>query len=136
MKKGLVISMIVMVFTGLVLILKMGLMPQVEGVISDFHQRYNDGEFGYIYREMASGQFREALPYGPYEEFMNKLRDRFGKVVKAERTGWGVFYKNIGSTFNLRYRTVYERGELEENFTLLKHGSGWRILTYDAGSGK
>ena len=132
MKKSLIVWIcIVIAVSGFTYYSFKSTITKVDAVISEFHQRYNAQDFEYIYQHIVSEEFRRLAPYQPYLDFMRNMYNNTGRIKEAKRGAWGVFYKNIGPTFNVSYNTTNEKANVGEYFTLVRKDKGWLVLLYD-----
>lgn len=107
------------------------LLPSTDETVELFHNRFNARDFGYIYDEMTSREFRRAVEYEPYRAFMQKAYSAIGESVKTRRASWGLFYSGPGLIFNIGYISINENGGAKEYFSLVKRKGAWKILLYD-----
>ena len=131
MKKFLIVITCIAIFVGGWLLYARAVLPAFDKKVNEFHEKYNERDFEYIYGTLVSQEFKRALPYKIFSDYMDKVYSTVGKVLESERGGWGVFYKDIGLTFNAEYDIQNERGELLEKFTFIKRGKDWLIFVYD-----
>ncbi|MBU1084349.1 MAG: hypothetical protein ABIG55_06625 [Candidatus Omnitrophota bacterium] len=131
MKKIMIILLCAGVFIGGWMIYAKGVMPSVELTVNGFHEHYDKKDFGYIYSDLVSEEFRAALPKNIFMDYMNKVYDTVGKIIEVKRGAWGIFYKDVGLTFNVEYTLKNEKAEMREYFTLVKRGKDWKIFIYD-----
>lgn len=106
-----------------------------EAAIDHFHQLYNEGKFDDIWNE-AHPKFRNESTKDKYDEFMNAVQRKLGKVTSTSNAGWRVNTFNFTTTVLMTQKTVFEQGEGTESFTFQMEGEkavlvGWYIQSMD-----
>ena len=131
MKKVLIVVFCIALYIGGWFLYGTKMVPWAEITVKEFHDAYNRSDFGYMYDDLTSNEFKKALPYEPFRQFMETMRLSTGEIKDSKKGEWGIFYKNVGLTVNISYESATESGPLHEYFTLVKRGSEWKVMIYD-----
>lgn len=89
------------------------------------HQNYSRAFRKY----MASGLQRKLSLEGYLKE-MEEIRRNLGLVKRRDLMRWSYRSINRARSYTLKYRCLYERGNAEERYTLVKAKDGWKISEF------
>jgi hypothetical protein len=92
-----------------------------EKEVADFHDSFNEEAFDVMYAS-AGRHLKDVTAEKEFTSTLASLENSVGKVKRSTQTGWGVESNTTdGTVVSLKYRTVYERGDIDEEFQYLIH---------------
>lgn len=83
--------------------------------VSNFHKKFNAGEFQIIY-DRSSEEFKQSARKEDMVRFFEGVRSKLGDVTNTEKTGWHVNYQTSGTIVTLTYETQFSKGTGTEIF--------------------
>ena len=104
--------------------------PAAERAITKFHESYNQGRLEEIWNG-ADPQFRTASSMQKYDEFMEAVRRKLGKVTSTSNSGWNLKTFNFKTTVYMAQQTVFEKGQGTESFTFALDGTNAVLVGYN-----
>ncbi len=104
-----------------------------EELVPTFHAQYDRNQFDAIY-DGATDEFRKSTSKADYDQFMNAVRKKLGRVKSTSRQTWNVNVGTGGTRVVLTYDTEFENGKGSETFTFLQAGSEPKLLGYQINS--
>lgn len=104
-----------------------------EKAVAKFHKQFNNKDFNEIY-EKADDGFKESDSKEKIIGFLEKVREKLGKVKESKRMGWNV-NKNLEGTFaTISFETEFEKGSGTETFVFLISGEDTKLINYHVNS--
>lgn len=132
-KPGLTIakSCVLILFAVALVVCGCGKKPRLaaERAVARFHMSYNREDLDGIWAE-ADPQFRMALTKQKYDEFMEAVELKLGKATATSNIGWRVKSVNLRTTVLMTQKTIFEKGEGTESFTLAVEGTNAMLVRY------
>lgn len=104
--------------------------PAAERAIARFHELYNQGKLDDIWTE-ADPAFRSATAKSKYEEFMNAVSRKLGKVTSTSNANWNVRSYNLKTSVTMIQNTVFANGKGTETFRFAMNGTNAVLLAYN-----
>lgn len=98
--------------------------------IDEFHERYNEKDYRYIYGNLSDPSF---ILKTKYQEFTKKLDSRFNAVGKVESfkiISIKPHYDTRGFYVMVRCLCKSEKGQVKEQFVLKKDKKSWVLDRY------
>jgi hypothetical protein len=89
------------------------------------HQNYSKA-----FRKYMASDLQRKISLEGYLEEMEEIRQQLGRVKRRDLTRWSYRSINRGRSCTLSYRSVYERGNARERYTLVKAKDGWKIFEF------
>jgi hypothetical protein len=98
--------------------------------VTDFHALYNEGKVEDIWKQ-ADPQFRSITTKQKYDDLMEAVQRKLGKVVSTSNNGWQVRSFNLKTTVLLAQSTAFEHGHGTESFTFALNGTNAVLVGYN-----
>ena len=89
--------------------------PAAEAAMTIFHERYNSELFGEIYNDSHS-DFKNSSDFESFNEFIQAVYSKLGKVVSTENKGWNVKNLNLKTFVVIKQETILAEGAGIETF--------------------
>ena len=90
--------------------------PAAENAVTSFHEKYNSEDFESIFDDSHS-DFKAATNFEGFNEFMQAVYSKLGKVESTECQNWKVGNYNLKTTVSLQQQTQFENGVGFETFS-------------------
>ena len=103
--------------------------------MDQFHDRFNAGEFDKIY-DTADADFQGAMPRADFLKFMEAVHRKLGNYKTCDSQGWKSNTFNSDASVDLRYKTTFEQGVGDEDFTFRVSGTRATLRGYHINSAK
>jgi hypothetical protein len=104
--------------------------PKAEAAVEVFHQELNSADFDAIWNGADEG-FRSSGTREKFNNYLQAVRSKLGKVVSTTNSGWFVRTFNFKTGVNLRQRTTFEHGTGTEDFNYIVQGDEVKLLGYN-----
>ena len=104
--------------------------PAAEKAIGRFHQLYNEGKLDQIWQE-SDPAFRAAATRKKYDDLLNAVERKLGKVTSTSNSGWNVQTLNSRTTVHMSQETVFEKGQGSESFVFSVDGTNAALTGYN-----
>jgi hypothetical protein len=104
-----------------------------EAAVTQFHNRYNAGQFHEIYIETDEG-FKKTTSEADLVAMFEALRRKLGTVNKSNQAGWGVNATPMGTMVNLGYDVDFSEGKGTEQFVFRVTGDKAMLYNYHVNS--
>jgi hypothetical protein len=101
-----------------------------EKAIVLFHELYNQGKLEDIWIG-ADPKFRATATKQKFDELMDAVQRKLGKVTATSNTTWNVKNVNLQTTVLMTQATVFENGQGTESFTFTMNGTNAVLLGYN-----
>jgi hypothetical protein len=82
------------------------------------------------FRKYMAPDLQRKISLEGYLKEMREIRRKLGKVERRNLMRWSYRAINRGRSCILSYRSLYERGNAEERYALLKTKGGWKIFEF------
>ncbi len=116
-KNNILVVLMILSFLSVNCFMKEGI-EAGEKAVRKFHNQYDNEEFNQIYDD-ATDEFKNSDSKKNIVEFLEKAREKWGKVKDSRRTSWNI-NKNLSGTFaTVKFKTDFENGEATETFVFL-----------------
>lgn len=89
--------------------------PAAEEAMSTFHENYNSADFRAIY-DNSHDDFKQASTYESFDELLQAVHSKLGKVVSTENQTWNVRTFNFKTSITIQQKTDFEKGSAAETF--------------------
>jgi hypothetical protein len=99
-----------------------------EAAVTQFHSRYNAGQFHEIYVETDEG-FKKTTSEADLVTMLEALHRKLGTVNQSNQGGWGVNATTTGTMVTLGYDVDFSEGKGTEQFVF--HVSGDKAMLYN-----
>jgi hypothetical protein len=127
--------------TGLAVVIFLGLQgcglstakPKAEAAVGVFHEQLNAGNLDAIWNS-TDDQFRSATPRAKFDQFIQAVHRKLGRVVKTSGAGWNVMTFNLKTRVVLQQKTEFEHGSGTEVFTYTVNGDEIKLSGYNVNS--
>lgn len=104
-----------------------------EAAVTQFHNRYNAGQFHEIYTETDEG-FKKATSEVDLVALLEALRRKLGAVTQSKQGGWGVKATATGTMVTLGYDVDFSEGKGTEQFVFHVSGAKAMLFNYHVNS--
>jgi hypothetical protein len=108
---------------------RLGIPPEVEGVVASIGEDANEGRYDKIHSE-ADEEWRSAATLEKTMTVFNTVKDKLGKVKSRQLHTAEETTASGRHSFVLAYETKFERGEGMETFTLVERNGRWLLAGY------
>lgn len=112
---------------------QIGIPPGAQVAIDTLTEDIASGKDDKIYQE-AADEWRQASTLDQTKEFFKTLRAKLGKMkTRAFHVARGEQSKSgapLEQTYVVQYKTVFERGEGMETFTVVERNGSWLLARY------
>jgi hypothetical protein len=103
---------------------------QAESAIDQFHQRFNNQEFGVIY-ENADPAFKKTTSEPQLTDFLRPYRSQLGAFKGVPQPGrWLVNWSTSGTSVTMTEDSVFSQGTARETFVWRIDRSGCALMRY------
>jgi hypothetical protein len=89
------------------------------------HQNYSNA-----FRKYMASDLQRKISLEGYLKEMEEIRRNLGRVKRRDLMRWSYRSINRARSYTLKYRCLYERGDSEERYTLVKAKDGWKISEF------
>lgn len=107
--------------------------PLAQKAVTTFHQQLDAGQFAESYKG-ASGEFRSATSEADWVKMADAVHRKLGKFQSTVSLGWNDQTTTSGHFIVLTYKSKYERGEANEQFTYRIEGAKALLAGYNVNS--
>lgn len=104
-----------------------------EAAVTQFHNRYNAGQFHDIYSQTDEG-FRKSTSEADLTALLEALRRKLGTVNQSKQAGWGVNATPMGTMVTLNYEVEFNEGKGTEQFVFRVTGDKAMLYNYHVNS--
>jgi hypothetical protein len=104
-----------------------------EAAVTQFHSRYNAGQFHEIYVDTDEG-FRKVTSEADLVALLEALRRKLGTVNQSNQGGWRVNATTTGTMVSLGYNVDFSEGKGTEEFVFHVSGDKAMLFNYHVNS--
>lgn len=90
-------------------------MNLAEKEIPNFHAQLDAGQFKEIY-ESATEELKTTITKQDFIALLSAVNRKLGRVIRSDKTAWGVNYDISGSFVSMTYYTTFTKGTGMERF--------------------
>ena len=101
-----------------------------ENGVAQFHAQYNLGKIDDIW-DQADPQFRTSTPKQKYDDLMEAIQRKLGKVTSTSNSNWRVQSFNLKTTVLMAQTTTFEHGQGTESFAFVIQGTNAVLAGYN-----
>ena len=94
--------------------------PAAERAVTAFHGKYDSNDFESIYND-SHREFKDAVDYENFNEFMQAIYSKLGKVESTESQNWKVGNYNLKTSVTLQ-QNMFSPYLLKKNWVFYSRG--------------
>jgi hypothetical protein len=103
---------------------------QVISSLNAYFSEIDDQNYRDAFRQYMSSDLQRKISLEEYLRNMEEIRRKLGQVKRRDLTRWSYQSVNRAKSCTLTYSSLYERGNANERYTLVKAKDGWKISDF------
>jgi hypothetical protein len=104
-----------------------------EKAVDQFHQQFNDEQYGEIYAG-ADAQFKRATTPAALTQLLQAVRRKIGTFKQARQTNFNIVSGTNGTSVTMAYASEFTQGNATEEFRYAIVGSKGVLVAYNISS--
>ena len=103
---------------------------QVISCLNSYFSEIDDRNYRNAFRKYMASDLQRKISLEGYLKEMEENRRKLGRVKRRDLMRWSYQSMNMAKSCTLNYRSLYERGDAKERYTLIKAKDGWKIFEF------
>jgi hypothetical protein len=98
--------------------------------LNSYFSEVDDHRYRDAFRKYMAPDLQRKISLEGYLKEMEEIRRKLGQVERRDLMRWSYHSTNRARSYTLSYRSLYERGNAKERYTLVKAKGGWKIFEF------
>ena len=103
---------------------------QAISCLNSYFSEIDHRNYRKAFRKYMASDLQRKVSFEGYLREMEEIRRKLGRAKRRELMRWSYWSMNRAKSCTLSYNSLYERGNAEERYTLVKAKDGWKIFEF------
>jgi hypothetical protein len=103
---------------------------QAISYLNSYFSEIDHRNYRKAFRKYIASDLQRKISFEEYFREMEEIRRKLGRAKRRELMRWSYRSINRAKSYTLNYTSLYERGNAEESYTLVKAKNEWKISEF------